>query len=83
MTGGHGGWRTGGNHPDYSIVENGQNTEKSPGNLRGLAVTQNPEKKINTDVKNWVNNKNDNDDNNNNNNSHHLFACSYMVSSNW
>ena len=29
-----------GDHPNYSIVEIGQNTEKSPGDLRKLAVTQ-------------------------------------------
>ena len=28
----------------YSIIESGQNTEKSPGDLRGLAVTQTPVK---------------------------------------
>ena len=28
-----------GDHPNYSIIENGQNTEKSPGHLRRLAVT--------------------------------------------
>ena len=43
-TGGLGGWRKSGDHPNYSIVENGQNTEKSPGDLRRLAVTQNPVK---------------------------------------
>ena len=32
----------GGDHPNYSIVEIGQNTEKSPGDLRRLAVTQTP-----------------------------------------
>ena len=26
-------------HPNYSIIVNGQNTEKSPGDLRRLAVT--------------------------------------------
>ena len=31
-----------GDHPNYSIVEIGQNTEKSPGYLRRLAVTQTP-----------------------------------------
>ena len=31
-------------HPDYSIVDNSQNTEKSPGDLRRLAVTQTPVK---------------------------------------
>ena len=45
-TGGLGGWRTVGDHPDYSIVENGQITETSPGNLRRLAVTETPVKTI-------------------------------------
>ena len=27
-------------HPNYKIIENGQNTEKNPGYLRRLAVTQ-------------------------------------------
>ena len=31
-----------GDHPNDSIIENGQNTEKSPGDLRRLAVTQTP-----------------------------------------
>ena len=43
-TGGLESWRTSGDHPDSSIIENGQNTEKSPGNLRRLAVTQTPVK---------------------------------------
>ena len=30
--------------PKYNIIENGQNTEKSPGDVRRLAVTQTPEK---------------------------------------
>ena len=34
--------RTSGNRTNYSIVEIGQNTEKSPGNFRRLAVTQTP-----------------------------------------
>ena len=38
------GWRTSGDHSNYSISENGQNTEKSPGDLRRLAVTQTPVK---------------------------------------
>ena len=33
-----------GDHPNYNIIENGQNTEKSPGDLRRLAVTQTPVK---------------------------------------
>ena len=35
--------RTSGDYPNYRIVEIGQNTENSPGDLRTLAVTQNPE----------------------------------------
>ena len=35
-------WRTRGHHPNCSIVENGQNPEKSPGDLRRHAVTQTP-----------------------------------------
>ena len=31
--------------PNYSIIEIGQNTEKSPGDLKRLAVTQTPVKK--------------------------------------
>ena len=31
-------------HPNYSIVEVGQNTEKSPGDLKKLAITQPPVK---------------------------------------
>ncbi len=43
-TGGLGGRRTSGDHPNYNIIENGQNTEKSPGDLRRLAVTHTPVK---------------------------------------
>ena len=54
-----GSWRTGSDYPNDSIAENGQNTKKSPGDLRRLAVTQTPVKN-NTDVKNskGVNNNN-------------------------
>ena len=38
--GGFGSWQPSGDHPNNSIVENGQNTEKSPGDLRRLAVIQ-------------------------------------------
>ena len=31
--------RTSRGHPDYSIIKIGQSTEKSPGDLRRLAVT--------------------------------------------
>ena len=41
---GFGVWRTRGDHPKYSIIENGQNTEKGPEDLRRLAVTQTPVK---------------------------------------
>ena len=37
-TGRFGSWRTSGDHPNYSIVENGQNTEKSPGDLLPLKL---------------------------------------------
>ena len=39
-TGGLGSWGICGDHPNYSIIENGQNTEKSPEDLRRLAVIQ-------------------------------------------
>ena len=38
-TGGLVSWETSGDHPNYSIIEIGQNTEKSPGDLR-FAVVQ-------------------------------------------
>ena len=41
-TGGLENKRTNGHHPNYSIVEIGQNTKENPGNLRKLAVTQIP-----------------------------------------
>ena len=42
--GGFGSWRPSGDHPNDSIIENGQNTEKSPEDLRRLAVAQSPVK---------------------------------------
>ena len=45
-TGGLGGRGMSGNHPNYNIIENGQYTEKSPGDLRRLAVTQTPVKDL-------------------------------------
>ncbi len=36
---GTGNKRTSGDRPDYSIIKINQNTEKSPGDLRRLAVT--------------------------------------------
>ena len=38
--GGLGSWRKGRDYPNDSIAENGQNTEKTPGDFRRLAVTQ-------------------------------------------
>ena len=43
--GGFGSWRTSGDHPNDSIIEDGQNTEKSPGDWRRFAVTQTPVEK--------------------------------------
>ena len=43
-TGELGNKRTIGHHPNYYIIENGQNTEKRLGDLRKLAVTQTPVK---------------------------------------
>ena len=53
-TGGLGSWRMSGDHPNYNIAENGQNTEMSSGDVRRLAVTQTPVKdhQLNVDVKN-------------------------------
>ena len=39
-----GNWKTKRDNPNYSIIEIRQNIEKSPGNLRKLAVTQTPVK---------------------------------------
>ena len=52
-TGGLGNKRTNGDHQNYSIVEIVQNTKKSPGDLRRLAVTQTPvgNYQLNTSVK--------------------------------
>ena len=43
-TGGFGSWKTSGDHPKYNIIENSQNTGKSPEDLRRIAVTQIPVK---------------------------------------
>ena len=37
-TGRLGNKKTGGDHPNYSIIKIGQNTEKSPGDLRSLKL---------------------------------------------
>ena len=51
-TGRLGNKRTSGIHPNYSIVEIGLNTKKSPGDLRRLAVTQTLVESGNTGVNN-------------------------------
>ena len=43
-------WRTSRDHVNYSVIESGQNTEKSPGDLRRLAVTQTPVKNSNEKI---------------------------------
>ena len=43
-TRGFGNKRTNGDNPNYSIAKIGQNTEKSPGYLSKIAVTQTPVK---------------------------------------
>ena len=43
-TGGLGSWRTSRDHPNDYIIENGQNTEKNPGDLVRLAAAQTPVK---------------------------------------
>ena len=52
-TGKLGNQRTSGHYPDYNIIKMSQNTEKSPEDLRRLAVTQTPVKKTspNTGIK--------------------------------
>ena len=37
-------FKVSGDHPNYCIIKIGQNTEKSPGDLRRRAVTQTPVK---------------------------------------
>ena len=51
--GGFGNKRTSRDHPNYSIIKISQNAEKSPGDLRRLAVTQNPSERpsANADIK--------------------------------
>ena len=44
-TGGLGNKRTSGDHPNYCIIETGQNTKKSPGDLRIIVVAQIPVKR--------------------------------------
>ena len=53
-TGELGGWRTSRNHPNYSIIENDQNTEKSPARLEETCCHSNSSEKpsAKTDLKN-------------------------------
>ena len=44
VTGGLGSWRRTGDHPNYYIIEDGQNPETSPGDFWRHAVTQTPVK---------------------------------------
>ena len=70
--------RTSGYHPNYSIVEIGQNAEKSPGDLSRLAVSQTP-------VRNhrlMLVGKTRKRVNNNNNNNHHSKGV-FNISFNW
>ena len=60
-------WRPSGEHPNNSIIENGQNTEKSHGDLRRLPVTQSLVKDHHLTLM-WKNLMSNN--NNNNNNAH-------------
>ena len=39
------GWTTSGDNPNNYVIENSQNSEKCPGDLWRLAVTQTPMKK--------------------------------------
>ena len=43
-TEGVGSWWTRGDNPNNNIIENGRNTEKSPGDLSRLTVSQTPVK---------------------------------------
>ena len=63
-----GGWVK--NYPNYGIIENGQNTEKIPGNLRRLVVTQIPPKNHQLKNSQGVNN---------NNNNHMISECSKLT----
>ena len=57
--------RSSGDYPNYIIIQIGQNTEESPGDLGRLAVTQTPVSNhqltfLWKTLKEWNNNKNDN-----------------------
>ena len=56
--------RMSGDHPNYSIIKIGQNTEKSPDDLRRLADTQTPVKNYQLTLV-WKTLKTENNNNNN------------------
>ena len=62
---GFGNERSSGDNPNYSIVEIGQNTEKSPGNLRRLFASQTPVKDHRLTLMGKTLNNNNNNNNNN------------------
>ena len=77
-------WRPSGDHPNNSIIENDQNTEKSPGDLRRLAVTQTPVKDHQLTLM-WKTLMSDNNNNNNNNRSAFLseVCCVFSILYSW
>ena len=52
--------------PNYSIIENGQNTEKSPGDLRERSVTQTSRKNDQLTLMGKLSSNNNNNNDNNN-----------------
>ena len=72
---GFGNQRTSGDHSNYSIAEAGQNTEKSPRNLRRLAVTQIPVKDRHLRLVGKIH-KDDNDDDEDDNLSRDFYNAS-------
>ena len=60
-TGGLGNKRTRGDHPNDSIIEIGQSTEKSPGDLRNLQKRKRKERKM---LGSYRKDNNNNDNNN-------------------
>ena len=71
-TGGLGNKRTSGDHPNYCICEISQNNEKSPGDLRRLAVTQTSVKDYQLTLMRKLSRSNNNDNNNDNKISNNL-----------
>ena len=59
--------RTNGEHPDYGFAKIGQNTEKSPGDLRRLLCNTISERRGEKLARNNNNNNNNNNNDNNNN----------------